>query len=324
MITLNPNKFVAISAISLLSVTSAFALFDRKTTTEDGNAELDLPPYDGIKHAIGVLPVENTSIWRGSIDLVENMTIMLENVLLQSDRFVVVDRSNLNATIGEQDLQNSGRAAQANNVASTGQIRSAKYLAQCQITGVEANESGQSGGVGLGKFRVGLSGGKAQIEMIVKIFDSTTSEVVASQRVVGKAGKRGFSLGFNEPGFNTSIGGFSKTPLGEAAYDTVAQAVVYMAGEFEDYSMDASVVTVTGDGRIVINRGSQYNVGVGQRFQVQELGEVLIDPGTGEVLDRLEGAVTGTIEVTRVTDKVAYCKLVDGVAPQRGDTAIAI
>ena len=237
------------------------------------------------------------------------MTTMLENVLLQSGRFVVVERENMDATLAEQDMQSGGRAAKAGDVAQTGQVRSAKYLARCTITGVEAEESGGGGGVRVGKFTVGASGGKAQIEMIVKIFDSSTSEVKASQRIIGKAGKRGFSLGFSERGLSTSIGGFSKTPVGEAAYDCVAQAVEYMAREFEDYKMDGSVVTVTGDGRIVINRGSDFNVSVGNTFQVREVGEVLIDPSSGEVLDRIEGAITCTIEVTRVTEKYPTANL---------------
>jgi len=316
---------IALMFLALAATTSpAFGLFGKKTKTEDGNAELDLPPYDGIKHAIGVVPFENTSYFKSDIDLQENMTVMLENVLLQSGRFVVVERDNMEETLSEQDFQASGRAAKAGDVAQTGQVRSARYLARAQITGVEAKESGGGGGLNIGKWNVGVSGGKAQIEMIIKIWDSSTSQVLASQRIVGKAGKRGFNLGFSESGLSTSIGGFSKTPVGEAAYDCVAQAVEFVAREFEDYDVEGNVVTVTGDGRIVINRGSEYNISQGEQFQVREVGEVLTDPSTGEVLDRIEGAVTCTIRVTRVTEKISYCELVSGELPMRGDTVVGI
>jgi curli biogenesis system outer membrane secretion channel CsgG len=297
---------------------------NRKTQTADGNADLGLPPYNGIKHAVGVVPFENTSFWKSDIDLQESMAVMLENVLLQSNRFVVVDRENMDATLGEQDLQSGGRAAKAGNVAQTGQVRSARYLARGQITGVEAQESGGGGGIRVGKFNVGASGGKAQIEMIIKIWDSTTSQVIASQRIIGKAGNRGFTVGFQDRGLGGEIGGFSKTPVGEAAYDCIVQAVKFMAQKFEDYKIEGSVVTVTGDGRIVINRGSEFNVNVGDQFQVREVGEVLIDPGTGEILDRIEGDITSTIKVDRVTEKVAYCSLVSGELPVRGDAVVGI
>jgi curli biogenesis system outer membrane secretion channel CsgG len=313
---------ICLAAVSLVA-TSAFAQ-NRKTQTKDGNADLGLEPYNGIKHAIGVVPFENTSFWKQDIDLQENMAVMLENVLLESGRFVVVERENMEDTLSEQDLQSGGRAAKAGDVAQTGQIRSARYLARGQITGVEAQESGGGGGLRVGKFSVGASGGKAQIEMIIKIWDSSSSEVIASQRIIGKAGNRALSLGFSDRGLGGTIGGFSKTPVGEAAYDCIVQAVKFMAGTFEDYDIEGNVVTVTGDGKIIINRGSLFNVKPGDTFTVREVGEVLVDPSTGEILDRIEGEITGTIQVDRVTEKVAYCKLVSGEAPQRGDAVIGI
>ncbi|OPZ71269.1 MAG: Curli production assembly/transport component CsgG [Verrucomicrobia bacterium ADurb.Bin474] len=74
-------------------------------------------------------------MWKSSIDLQENMTGMLENVLMSTGRFVVVERENMGSTLNEQDLQSGGRAAQAGGVAQTGLIRSAKYLARAQILG---------------------------------------------------------------------------------------------------------------------------------------------------------------------------------------------
>ena len=49
----------------------------------------------------------------------------------------------------------------------------------------------------------------------------------------------------------------------------------------------------------------------------------MIDPDSGEVLDKTEGKVVCEIEVTKTKTKVAYCKLVMGEAPARGDTVTA-
>jgi hypothetical protein len=35
-----------------------------------------------------------------------------------------------------------------------------------------------------------------------------------------------------------------------------------------------------------------------------------------------EGQVTATIEVSKVSEKVAYCKLVDGTTPERGAVVV--
>lgn len=325
-ITMNMNlkscSLIALGLLAAVSVASANP-FSRKTDAKDGNADLGLPPYTGVKHAIAVVPFENTSMWKSSIDLQENMTGMLENVLMSTGRFVVVERENMGSTLNEQDLQSGGRAAQAGGVAQTGLIRSAKYLARAQILGVEANESGSDVGLNIKGVRLGLGGNKAQMEILIKIFDSTTSELLASQRIVGKAGGRSISVGYTEDWFSGDIGGFSKTPIGEAAFDCIAQAVKFIAQKFEDYQFDGSVVTVAGE-RIVINRGSNYNVTPGMRLQVREVGEILTDPETGEVLDRLEGAVSATIEVSEVKEKIAYCKLLSGEMPKKGDSVIGI
>ena len=57
-------------------------------------------------------------------------------------------------------------------------------------------------------------------------------------------------------------------------------------------------------------------------FLVREEGEMLVDPSTGEILDMEEGEVTATIAVTKVTEKVAYCDLVDGEMPERGAVVV--
>ncbi|MFP4542019.1 MAG: hypothetical protein ACLFR7_10350, partial [Opitutales bacterium] len=81
-------------------------------------------------------------------------------------------------------------------------------------------------------------------------------------------------------------------------------------------------VMVRSNDVIIINRGSDYGVSPGQIFEVKETGEILTDPSTGEILEVFEGEVTCRIEVTRVSERVAYCKLVDGVAPERGDAVV--
>jgi hypothetical protein len=79
---------------------------------------------------------------------------------------------------------------------------------------------------------------------------------------------------------------------------------------------------VSKKGQVIINRGSNYGVAPGQIFLVREEGEVLIDPSTGAILDMEEGEVTASISVTKVSEKVAYCDLVDGMSPERGAVVV--
>jgi len=319
------NKKILLSATAFLTLASyAFALFGiGEDKTESANEDFGLPPYNGVKHAIAVLPPKYTALVTYTGDLGQNIGTMLESALYDTNRFIVVDRDRIDDTLREQDLQASGRAAGASDVAQTGLIRSAKYLAEVEITDVEGAESGKSGGVSIGGFRIGGSGGNARVTTIVKVIDSTTGEIVAKERVIGKAGRKGLNLGYASSNWGADVGGFTKTPLGEAAYDNVVQATRFLAEQFEDFSLEGAVVTVTGD-RIIINRGSNFNIAVGQKFVIREKGELLIDPSTGEVLERIEGPVVSEIEVTKVSDKISYAKLTDGDMPAKGDVVLAV
>jgi len=196
-------------------------------------------------------------------------------------------------------------------------------LADVEITDVEGAESGQSGGLSIGGFRIGGSGGQAQITTIVKIIDSTTGEIVAKERVIGKAGRKGLNVGYAASNWGADMGGFTKTPIGEATYDNVVQATRFLAEQFEDFSLEGAVVTVSGD-RIIINRGANFNIAEGQVFVIREKGELLTDPTTGEVLERIEGPVISEIRVTKVSDKISYAELTDGTMPKKGDVVYAV
>jgi len=231
---------------------------------------------------------------------------------------VIVERAELGAVMAEQDLQNSNRTAQTSQVAATGKIRSAKYLASGAITEASYNTSGDKGGIRIKGFKLGAKSDKAIIVAVIKLIDSTSGEVVASKRLRGEAGESGLTLGYSQRGFGTELGGFVKTPLGEAAQDVIDQATQFIAMEMEDYDLEGNVVMVSKTGQEIINRGSNYGGAPDQLFAVREEGEMLIDPETGAILDMEEGKVTATIKVTKVSEKVAYCDLVDGVPPDRG------
>lgn len=290
----------------------------QRSDVQTGNAKMGLPEYKGIKHAIGCRDFANEANYGGKWQVTTNLTIMLESALFDTGRFVVVEREKLGAVLAEQDLAASGRAAAAKDVAVTGRLRPAKYLATGSLVEVEANESGVGGGIGIGPVRVGGKHNKAQITLIVKLIDTTTGEIVAKERLVGKAGATGLTLGASYGIGSGDIGGFVKTPLGEAAQDCINQAAKFFAKQMEQYPTDGSVVMVS-NGKVIINRGSTYNIQPGTVFKVATEGETLTDPDSGAVLDKAPGKDLGTIRVVEVKEKISTCEVVSGEAnPPRG------
>lgn len=58
---------------------------------------------------------------------------------------------------------------------------------------------------------------------------------------------------------------------------------------------------------VVINKGSEHNVQTGQEFLIVGVGEVILDPDTGEELEKLE-IVRGKVEATHVQPRIATLK----------------
>jgi curli biogenesis system outer membrane secretion channel CsgG len=308
------------AAVWSLSALSSLALWGKaETKTESGNAQMNLGEYKGLKHAIGVKDFKNEAGWSGSWDIGNNLSVLLESALFDSGRFVIVQREQLTDIIAEQDLAASGRTAAASKVAQTGKIRPAKYLASGAVTEVTEDQSGGDAGIGFKGFRIGGGKNEAQVTVIVTLTDTTTGEIVAKERVVGKAGGSSLRVGYSGSSFGGDLGGFKKTPLGQAAQDCINQAAAFIAKKMEEFPFEGNVVKVTDKGQVIINRGSEFGVEVGQVLVMATAGEQLIDPESGEILGQEEGDVIGKVKVAKVAEKISYADITEGeTAPDPG------
>jgi curli biogenesis system outer membrane secretion channel CsgG len=320
-------------ALSLLSAAflvtnandcSGQALPKAKEETEmlDGNARNALPPYRGIKKEIGVENFDNAAGINGLFPLGLNLAALLKSALIDTERFVVLDRQNLNTVMREQDLQASGRAAKAGDVAQIGKIRSARYMAGGAISEVTYDRSGGGGAMGIptpfGSFSIGGNKNTAQITCIVTLTDTTTTEIVAKERIVGRASEGTVSGGYS--GYVSLAGtGYEKTPIGQAAQEIINQATRFIALKMEQVPFSGSVIAKSNNGRILINRGANYNITPGMILNMTSAGQELIDTETGAVLGREDGKPLGALKVEEVKEKFSYCAmLVQGDSPEPG------
>ncbi len=309
----------------LFAAAQSWALWGKPSTdTSQGNADMKLGEYKGLKQAIGVKDFENQAGWHGQWELGNNMAILLESALYDTGRFVLVEREKVTDVLAEQDLAASGRTAAASKVAQTGLMRSAKYLATGAIAEVSEDQSGGGAGINTPFGRIGGSKADAQMAVIVKLIDTTTGEIVAKERIVGKAGNVGLNLSnINIPGYSPSVdlGGFRKTPLGQAAQDCINKAAEYIAKQMEQFPFEGAVIKAGANG-VIINRGSQFGVEAGQELVMMTQGETLLDPETGEILDQEKGEELGKLKVREVKEKISYCDVTDGEANPAPGTVV--
>ncbi len=266
-----------------------------------------------LRYSITVSKFENKAGWHGQWDIGDAWGAVMTDALVQSGKFIVLGEKDMRGeAMLEQDLAASGRTAGGQKAPATGQMTPAQLLVKGEITHVQSSTTGGSGGVNIKGIRLGGSGDTAEINATIYVVDSRTGQVKASTKVVGKAGRKGLSVGYHGSalgGLTGDLAGFQKDNVGKATEDAVGQAVTFLVAQLDAIPWEGSVAIVKGD-RITINRGSREGVAVGQEFIVGSIEEI-VDEDTGEVLDRSVEKV-GVLKVTDVKEKISFCAALEG------------
>ncbi|MFA5042563.1 MAG: CsgG/HfaB family protein [Kiritimatiellia bacterium] len=262
-----------------------------------------------LRYSISVSKFENKSGWAGQWEIGDAFGEIMTAALQESGKFIVLGEKDMRGeALLEQDLAASGRMAGGKKAPKTGQMTPAQLLVKGAITHVQDSTTGGGAGVNVMGFRIGGSGDKAEINATIYIIDSTTGQVKAQTKVVGKAGRKGLNVGYSGAGFGGDVAGFKKDNVGKATEDAVGQGVQFLEKQLEKIPWEGTVLKA--DDKVTINRGSREGVSVGQVFAVGAV-ETMTDKDTGEVLDT-EMKQAGKIKVTSVKEKISYCEVLSG------------
>lgn len=283
------------------------------------------PSYaNGLKKTIAVADFENNSGFYGSWNIGSGMADMLTDSLIQSGQFIVLERQAIDAVLAEQNLAASGRTTQAGTGAQSGNIKKAQILIQGSVT--EFEETTTSDGQGLNLYGVSVrnDSASAHVAVIIRLIDSTTTEVIASQRVEGEASEGGVAFSASAGVVNFGQSAFKKTPLGKATQMAIDRAVNYIATQMAALPWKGKVIKVDDQGLILVNAGSQSGMSGGQILRVSRPGESILDPDTGMELGQ-QAEVLGTIQIDEVLEKYSKAKTVFLSKPaQTGDLLEAL
>jgi curli biogenesis system outer membrane secretion channel CsgG len=226
-----------------------------------------------------------------------------ENQLLSS-KFSVIERDKLNLVLKEQGLAGSG-AVDPTTAAKVGKILGVKYIV---MGGIDKFNIDKTSGA-LGRFG-GVGGHVVQSNATVnlRLVDTTTAERILSLSADSNVKKGGgFYQGSNLS--RESEWGIASETIQKAAKAVVDKLVTgeYMAritsAATPAGGMEGKIVKVDGN-RAWINVGASSGVKVGDKFNVFNVGEALIDPDSGAKLGADEKQ-TGDGSVVEVQDKYA-------------------
>ena len=308
-----------LSILILVGLTSqdAFARTRKRKRKKEVVVELPvLPPLVGPKKMIAVMDFENKAGAAANFKIGSGMAEMLTTSLINSGRFIVVERQAIQDVLAEQDFGASGRTA-PEAAAKFGRILNAQIMVRGAVTEFAQSTSGGGQGFSYKGFSLGMSGGKAHVAVNIRLYDSTTGQVLDSQRCEGLASSSGLSFGYSESDWGVGTSTFKATPLGEATQRAIDDAVYFIARRMQDVIWEGRIVTVKGPA-VYLNCGATSGVQAGDSFNVYRPGEELIDPATGISLGS-ETTMLGRVQIVEVQDKFSKATAVSGTGFKRGD-----
>lgn len=262
-----------------------------------------------LKKIVAVSRFENRTSWKGQVSLDDGMADQLTDALIQSGQFIVLERQTLGDVMAEQDLAASGRMAKSQS-AQMGKLTSAQILVKGTITEFDTKTAGSASGIGVGGFKLKDNREEAHVGLIIRLIDTSTGQVLDSQRVEGKATAGGVGLGVSVGSVSFGTEGFKKTPLGKATQIAIDNAVNHIVNKLKGVPYQGRVIKVSGDD-VFLSAGSRNGCAVGDVFSVFGVGEALVDPDTGEQLGAVE-TKKGTVKVYQVEEKFSKARLESG------------
>lgn len=280
-----------------------------------------LPALEGPRKNIAVMDFDNKAGGYAQWNLGSGMAEMLTTSLVESGRFVVIERQAITDVLAEQDFGASGRTTEA-GAAKIGNVLNAQVLIRGAVTEFDMSSSGAGNLLSFAGVDVGLKSSNAHVAVNIRLYDATTGEVLDSIRCEGKASAGGISGGYSGSdlgGLNFGSSAFVKTPLGKATQKVIDQAVYEIIQKMNGVPWEGKIVTIKDD-TIYMNAGQNSNVLVGDEFTVYNKGEDLIDPDTGISLGS-EDTRVGRVQVFSVEEKFSKANATAGSvsAFKRGD-----
>ena len=294
----------------------------RVAITDLDTAVMAQSSYD----SFGADGVETTSVYLPPpTDFGRGVTEMLTTALIDSDRFIVVERKALQDILAEHQLVQAG-ALLPGSEARLGELLGAQYIVRGAITEYSHNKKGARGLARLAKgLELGGSRTTAIIGLDLRLYDTSSGQIVDSVTARGRAKSGGLSVGTSGRGLDVSSEAFSKSALGKATRQAVGQAVQELVSRARSVPWQGKVAEIetddTGQIRIVyVSGGQAAGLQVGETLEVFRAGRPIRDPDTKVVIGRTTDDRLALCEITDVTETLALATLVEGDAFAVGDS----
>ncbi len=228
--------------------------------------------------------------WHG---LGSGVADMLATALVKSGKFAVIERQELDKVIAEQKLGESGLVT-PQTAPKVGQLLGAELFVIGAVTECGTKESNIGGGISV--FGGGLKTKKARCVVDIRLVNTSTGEIIASEAEEGTESTTGIAVRYEDVDFNNQDS-WDNTDIGKATREAVNKTVDLISANMEKIPWSGKILKVNSDGTVLMKPGSEGNVTPGMELFVVRKGEEIKDPDTGLSLGAEETKV-GKIKTT--------------------------
>ena len=284
------------------------------------------------KRRLAVRPFDYSTVtswvnywFNNNVNIGEGIRAMLTVRMDQSKNITLLERTNIQDVMKEQDFGASNRVRKGTN-ARVGQLSGADAMLYGDIVIFGRDDTTKRKGLGaaLGRFSP-VAGAvatlnkeeKAVVGINLRLVDTETGEVIETAEARGESSRKSKDYGaiVGVSGTGAVAGGigmtsanFQQTIIGEATSNAVAEIVKYLEGRVPQLpakprEIEGRVATVT-TGGAVLTVGSQDGVMRGDRFEILKINGEIKDPTSKEVID-LDAVKVGEFVADGVREKTA-------------------
>lgn len=308
------------------------------------NPKSDLPNYTGPKKRLGIMDMEvkvsstttmqptssggmvqtNTIYIPPPVDFGTGLSEMLTTALINSNRFILLERKALSDIQNEQMLATGGTVDPSTSP-QPGKLLGAQALIRGAVTEYSYRSSSTGGNANVLKgIGIGMSKAEALVVLDVRIYDVATGQIIDSVKAEGKAKSSATAIDVDKEDFKVSTDSFKQSPLGEATRQAIDKAVKFICQRMEKVPWEGRIAEIDAneDGSIdvlYLNAGSSTGLKEGDKLIILKPGRAITDPETKTVIGRTKDTIFGTCEITSLTKGLSLAKLVEGDKCEIGD-----
>ncbi len=293
----------------------------------DAPAPAPTAAYTGPRPKMAVLNFSTrglTSNWWGNFEPGVALSDLVTDELVNSNRFNMLDRSHLDATLSEHQLAASGEVDPQSAI-TAGHLLGARYLLVGNI--LQLDQTGASGG-GLGGILPGYAGAAAAgvhthrvtIKVAVHVLDAKTGQIVQSFQDEETRSGTSFGVG----GFGGGVAGgysneqFINSDMGHLIDDEAKKITADIDPSKFNSGPVAPVlrghIASVDSGTVIINLGSGAGVQAGMIFDIIKT-KTVIDPDSHQALSVDEQI--GKLQIDSVSANASVGHVVSGRAAVR-------